>query len=235
MPHRRRAIRAAATLAAVSLVLLGCGGNGVDEDPAEDGDPAAEDDTGPPDHQDGEDAEDGEGDEQPGEGDDGDGPSPIADGADLEPKESPGDSPGLDAAGNLRPQAVTAVRVASHEGFDRVVFELESEGGTPGWFVAYEDPVAQGSGYPVEVAGGASLTVSIYPVSLPPDLPPDVTTWAGDPIDGPADGLVRQVVGGTVYEGHHQFFVGTDRQRPFVVARLDDPARIVLDILREAP
>lgn len=41
-------------------------------------------------------------------------------------------------------------------------------------------------------------------------------------------------IGGTVFEGHHEFFVGLDQERPFVVERLDDPPRVVVDIFHEA-
>jgi len=130
-------------------------------------------------------------------GDDADDLEPVADRGDTEPSEAEGESPGTDQDGDLLPQAVTDVRLASHDGFDRVVFELESDGGTPGWFIGYDEPTAQGSGNEVEVAGDASLTVLIDPVTLPPDLPDDVQTWEGD-LDGPKGGIVQQIVGGPV-------------------------------------
>lgn len=66
----------------------------------------------------------------------------------------------------LRPQApseltVTNVRIGQHEGFERVVFELDG-GGTPGWFVDYADsPTQQGSGKTIDHSGETALNVNI--------------------------------------------------------------------------
>ena len=66
----------------------------------------------------------------------------------------------------LRPQApseltVTDVRIGRHEGFERVVFELDG-GGAPGWFVDYADtPTQQGSGKTIDHSGETALNVNI--------------------------------------------------------------------------
>ena len=64
---------------------------------------------------------------------------------------------------------LTGVRAASHDGYDRVVFEFRN--GVPGYDVGYvERPVrADGSGEPVEVDGGAVLLVRMEP-ALDADL-----------------------------------------------------------------
>ena len=61
------------------------------------------------------------------------------------------------------------VRVASHEGYDRVVFEFPN--GVPGYDVGYVEPpiLADGSGEEVPVAGGAALVVRMEP-ALDADL-----------------------------------------------------------------
>jgi len=241
--------RIAAAVGLVALAALGCGPDGDQDTPGASEDnpvageqPAPEEGAGgdgsPPDDDIDapEDGEAPEGDDAPAddEGDeDADDVEPVAESGDTAPSEAEGESPGTDQDGHPLPQAVTDVRVASHDGFDRVVFELESDGGTPGWFLEYDDPTAQGSGNPVEVDGDAWLTVLVQPVTLPPDLPPGIQTWEGDPIDGPDGGLVQEVVGGSVYEGYHQFFVGLDERRPFAVERLEDPPRVVIDIFRQ--
>lgn len=232
--------RTAAVVGLVGLAALGCGPDDDPDtpDPSADG-PVAGDEQPDPDRE-----ANGDGSQDvgapddgdvPGEdaGDDADGLEPVAEAGDTEPNEAEGASPGTDPDGNLLPQAVTDVRVGSHDGFDRVVFELESAGGTPGWFAEYGDPTAQGSGNRVEVDGDAWLTVLVHPVRLPPDLPPSVRTWEGGPLDGPPGGLVQEVVGGPVYEGYHQIFIGLDERRPFAVGRLDDPTRIVIDVFRD--
>ena len=40
-------------------------------------------------------------------------------------------------------------------------------------------------------------------------------------------------MGGSVFEGYHQFFVGLDERRPFAVERLEDRPRVVIDIFRQ--
>ena len=128
------------------------------------------------------------------------------------------------------PLTVTAVRVAAHEGYDRVVFELAGmQPGEPGWRVEYvDDPTQQGSGDPVDVQGEAALSVTItgtgYPfdtgqeeVSAPPPLPSDLTA-------------VTDLELGGVFEGQYEAFIGTSGQAPFRVFRLSDPARVVVDV-----
>ena len=54
-----------------------------------------------------------------------------------------------------------AVRLAGHDGFDRVVFEFDGE--VPGYLVAYgPTTVAATDDTPVTVAGGAGLAVTLF-------------------------------------------------------------------------
>jgi hypothetical protein len=130
------------------------------------------------------------------------------------------------ASGTL---AVTDVRIATHDGFDRVVFETAGDG-VPGWFVDYGEPTSQGSGELIEVDGEVVLRVSVRMVTLPPDLPEDLEPWDGERLDGPAGGVVAELVEDTIFEGHHNFFIGLDRERPFLVDRFEEPDRIVIDL-----
>lgn len=126
--------------------------------------------------------------------------------------------------------AVTDVRVASHEGFDRVVFELTGDEGTAGWSIRYdEEPTSQGSGAPIEVDGEAYLAIAIQNMTLPPELPEGVEPW-NERLAGPGDGVVVEVVSDTVYEGIHTFVVGTSERAPFLVERFEDPQRVVVDL-----
>jgi len=128
--------------------------------------------------------------------------------------------------------AVTEVRVATHDGFDRVVFGIDGDGGTVGWDVRYVDvPTSQGSGYEADVDGAAYLAVSISGVAIPPDLPPDIEVFT-DEVDGPVGATIVEVVHDSIYEGYHLFFVGLDAEVPFVVALLDGPPRLVIDLHR---
>lgn len=131
---------------------------------------------------------------------------------------------------------VTDVRVGSHDGFDRVVFEIGGEG-QAGWFTEYyDDPRSDGSGEPVEVAGDAALRVALTNIAPPylEDLAPEgVTRWEGD-VAGPAGGVITEVVDDLIFEGNNAFFIGLDQERPYRIVRLQDPQRVVIDIVTEA-
>jgi hypothetical protein len=128
--------------------------------------------------------------------------------------------------------AVVDVRVATHDGFDRLVFETAGDrSGRPGWMIAYTDVASsQGSGDPVAVGGGAVLSVSLTNIAIPYDLPAGVEPWAVRRLTGPSGGIIVEVVDDGIFEGYHAFFVGVDRERPFLVQRLSDPERVVIDI-----
>lgn len=133
------------------------------------------------------------------------------------------------AEGEIGVLAVTDVRVATHEGFDRVVFQLEGDG-LVGWDVRYVDEAtSQGSGEPIEVEGDAVLAVSLSNITLPPDLPDDIERWDEDRVDGTGD-VIAAVVEDTIFEGIQTFFAGLDEERPFLIERFEDPQRVVIDI-----
>lgn len=130
----------------------------------------------------------------------------------------------------LRPEApatlvVTEVRVGSHEGFDRVTFELEGEG-DPGWFIDYTDrPAQQGSGRAVEYEGNTALNVNLDGMVYPFDLgvpDPHIGTVAGA-------GDVTGVISVGTFEGRSQFVIGLEQQSSYTVQILQDPQRVVLD------
>ena len=128
------------------------------------------------------------------------------------------------------PLGVTEIRVARQDGYDRVVFELDGrEPGQPGWTVEYVDDAREdGSGDAVEVEGDAVLEVRISGVGYPSDTgvegKPDV------PAVPPGVERVEDVAVGALFEGVLQAFVGVDRKAPFRVFRLEDPARVVIDV-----
>lgn len=129
--------------------------------------------------------------------------------------------------------AVTDVRVGTHDGFDRIVFDIEGDG-LAGWNVRYEDePTSQGSGRAIEVEGDTALAVAIHSVALPPELPEDVEHWDEGPFAGPDGGVVLEVVSDTIFEGYHTFAIGMTDELPFLVERLEDPQRIVIDVAHD--
>jgi len=106
----------------------------------------------------------------------------------------------------------------------------------PGYKIAYVDrPIVEdGSGAPVEVAGGAVLLVRMEPASGF-----DLETGEGRlvykgprRIDGAASGtaVVKELVRTGDFEAVLSWAIGLDKQSEFRVQTLDDPARLVVDV-----
>lgn len=123
---------------------------------------------------------------------------------------------------------VTAVRAGRHDGFDRVVWELEGESGTPGWRAGYTDqPVQQGSGKSFDVRGDAFLEIAIDGVTYPA-ADQDAAGAEQIALEGPA---VTEVRNGGVFEGINDGAVGVTGELPFRVYALAAPARVVLEVV----
>ncbi|QHT55041.1 hypothetical protein GXP71_02355 [Cellulomonas sp. H30R-01] len=122
---------------------------------------------------------------------------------------------------------VVDVRVGSHDGYDRVVYEVAG-GGVPGYRVGYVDQAVQdGSGEAVDVAGEAVLDVWLTGTGYPHDTGHD--EFAQDV--GPREGTVVQVTRPLTFEGMTQSVVGVaGERRPFRVFVLQDPVRVVVDV-----
>ncbi|MEY8208859.1 AMIN-like domain-containing (lipo)protein [Corynebacterium sp. MNWGS58] len=131
-----------------------------------------------------------------------------------------------DDYGDLSP---TDVRVGTHAGFDRVVFEFEGTG-KPGWFTRYTDSPAQpGSGFPVEFAGGTALSVAIEGTPAPID-PAKQAKWIDLDARFPGAGVVTEVKVAGAFEAQSVFVIGLDKPRPYSITRLENPTRVVVDI-----
>ncbi|MGX5653640.1 AMIN-like domain-containing (lipo)protein [Geodermatophilus nigrescens] len=123
---------------------------------------------------------------------------------------------------------VTDVRTGRHDGFDRVVLEVDGAG-TPGWDVRWVDAASsQGSGAPVVVAGEAVLQVTVTGAGYPYDT--GVEEYAGGPVAGQGTGNVTEVVFDATYEGTTVAFVGARAEAPFRVYLLQDPVRVVVEV-----
>lgn len=123
---------------------------------------------------------------------------------------------------------VTDVRIGSHAGFDRVVFDLIGEG-EPGWFIDYTDaPSQQGSGRGVTFTGDIALNVNIdgtvYPFELGEEDPELGTI--------PGSGNVTEVYSLGTFEGRSQFVIGLNTPVPYSVQVLDNPQRLVIDLVQ---
>lgn len=125
---------------------------------------------------------------------------------------------------------VTEIRTGRHGGYDRVVFEVDGTG-TPGWDVRYvEEAAGQGSGMAIPVEGDAILQVTITGVGYPTET--GVEEYDGsDPLPGEGTEVVTEVVWDSTFEGTSVVFVGLIQEAPFRVYLLEDPARVVLDVV----
>lgn len=229
----RRPRTAAVVVTAAALVLVGCGG-GDDAPPEETGDPVIDE----PAPDDADDADDGDADDTGDADSQEDGADPRDEGddsAEADDEVAPlAGEPGLEASAEAEGHGltVTDVRVSGHEGFDRIVFELDGEEAV-GYDLRYEEDGqarAQGSGREIDLAGDEALAIALHGIALPPDADEDTDAWEGDRLEGPSSGVVLEFVEDTIYEGVHTFHAGTDAQHPFVVGRLEDPQRLVIDV-----
>jgi hypothetical protein len=123
------------------------------------------------------------------------------------------------------------IRVASHDGFDRMVFEF-AEGEEPNHRVMYVESVVQdGSGYAVDVRGEAFLEVRMTPSSGVDMLDGAGPVYTGPDRFQPQDAhVVQEMVRTGDFEGQLAWVAGLDRRAPFAVATLQDPLRIVVDV-----
>lgn len=121
------------------------------------------------------------------------------------------------------------LRFGVHDGFDRIVLDLEGSG-QPGWLSRYvDDPRAEGSGEPVALAGAASLQTTVKGVVYPTE--DGAKEYVGPMRFSPASGgVVEEVVYGPVFEGQMELYVGLSSEQPFRVFLLEDPTRVVIDI-----
>jgi hypothetical protein len=125
--------------------------------------------------------------------------------------------------------SVTDVRVASHDGFDRVTFDIVGDG-LAGYRVFYgeDDPVFGQGGPPTVLPGDATLWVILTNIQFPPEAPPGVEPFGGE-VPGPEGGVVTKIISGW-FEGEQETIVGVVGELPFRVQRLEDPQQIVVDI-----
>ena len=125
--------------------------------------------------------------------------------------------------------AIGLVRVGRHTGYDRVVWEFAGTG-RPSFQVHYVDqPLADGSGDVVAVPGAAFLEVMISSVGIPAANAPRPGNASAASLAGTVIAQARPVYGG--FEAVGQSFVGVrDRERPFRVAVLTNPTRLVVDV-----
>lgn len=128
--------------------------------------------------------------------------------------------------GNAAQLRTTDIRVGSHEGYDRVVFEYTGDG-VPQFNASYsEDPRQQASGNPLAVPGNAAFEIIVHGTSGDENAE---AKYAGMTNLNVASGSITEVINGGSFEGVSQYFIGLDSQRPYKVTVLENPTRIAVD------
>jgi hypothetical protein len=124
------------------------------------------------------------------------------------------------------------VRVGSHPGFTRVVWEMQSATGTPLYTVGYDDPPFANTGEQViPVDGTAFLRVSFFPgMRFDISGPEAVQTYFGPEAIPVGSGSVVEVVFLDDFEAQMEWVIGLTGEQPFNVFTLENPTRLVVDI-----
>jgi hypothetical protein len=157
---------------------------------------------------------------------DGDGGIDTMDGAGTSPQSGTATGSGI--------ALLDSVRVARHEGFDRVVFEFRNH--VPGYLVQYVDkPVlSDGAGEPVPVDGNDALGVRMDP-SSGVDLTGTGPNGYEEVYSGPkringGTPEITEVVQSGDFEAVLNWVIGTRERVDFRVIALTSPARLVVDL-----
>jgi hypothetical protein len=137
-------------------------------------------------------------------------------------------SPSVTIARTTDRAQITDVRVATHAGYDRVVFEFASgipqtviEGVLPPF---YKDP----SGLPLDVAGAAFLKVTMSGASKV--APAGGITYAGPTNFKPGFDQLRQLVESGDFETVSTWYLGLNPGGCIRVLTLPAPSRLVIDV-----
>jgi hypothetical protein len=122
---------------------------------------------------------------------------------------------------------LTAIRVARHPAYDRVVFQFA--GGVPGYRVGYVAAVTHdASGQPVPLPGQANLQIVFNPASG--TRQDGTTAYTGPSTLTPFLPTLLQVSSAGDFEGYLRFGVGLSGRTAFRAFTLTNPARVVIDV-----
>jgi hypothetical protein len=122
---------------------------------------------------------------------------------------------------------LTAIRVAKHPAYDRVVFQFA--GGVPGYKVGYVAGVTRdGSGQPVPLPGQANLQIVFNPASG--TRQDGTTAYTGPSTLTPFLPTLLQVSSAGDFEGYLRFGVGLSGRTAFHAFTLTRPNRVVIDV-----
>jgi hypothetical protein len=125
---------------------------------------------------------------------------------------------GPDPAGQMR---VAGLRLATHDGYDRLVIDLNTDG-VPAWTTRYTEASGPGGG-PVEIDGDAFLRVQLQTGAHTGGQGQSQVTASPGPI------AAVQTTG--FFEGSEEVLIGIrGEEAPFRAFALTDPGRIVIDV-----
>lgn len=127
-----------------------------------------------------------------------------------------------------------AVRIGSHDGYDRIVFEFEGTS-KPGYQIQWVDPpiLSDGAGETVEVAGDAFLEAIIQPASGVDLSAPELVVVYEGPNRLAASSefeVIDELVRTGDFEAVLTWVAGATERVPFRVQTLTSPTRIVIDL-----
>lgn len=128
------------------------------------------------------------------------------------------------------PSFLTDVRVAAHDGFDRIVFEFDGDAFS--WQLEQQEEIRATSGDPVDVSGNVSYELTMTPATGV-DLSGDEAeeTHQGQERFSPSDThAVVEIAEAEDFENTLRWAIGLDDDRDVAVTFLDDPTRLVLDV-----
>ncbi|MBO3745179.1 hypothetical protein J5X84_03795 [Streptosporangiaceae bacterium NEAU-GS5] len=125
------------------------------------------------------------------------------------------------------PPLVTGVRFAGHEGYDRVVVDLD--GAPTGYQARWVTQIVQdGSGDPVNVKGGAYLQITLTPANAHDES--GEPTWKGGKKVMTRLPNVIAVVNNGDFEGVVSIGLALDHKAGFRVIQQSSPTRLVIDV-----
>ena len=136
----------------------------------------------------------------------------------------------LDASGTgFPPLLLQYLRLGTHEGYDRIVFEYD--GGTPAVDINLAQPpyVQNPSGLPMTVSGEPVYQVTLHG-GTKFDMETGTMQYTGPTNFEPSYEQIVQFVESGDFEATHSWYLGVNGGSCLRVFYLDDPDRIVIDI-----